>query len=316
MSKTLQAVRCPLFLWRKGMAGLYNPRSVRRIRRAEHFALEGGKSAYVRTSGSGILGWVKRQLPLRRQAGIAARLLPARFRFRFALAISRVQGRLISRMGGNGALSEAMMRDHWLRELTFHGPFSVPWRLHGREVLDEYAVPGPVLYVTTHIPMGEIPLRVVMELGYPVPVPVADPGRIVDEERYVVAGMAERIPAITAAPHVLARMRTLLARGTSVVCLADREFGAELSANPLRLAGRLGIPVIFVWAELAADRVVDVTFRTAPYPLCANEKEIEENLRELRALNGQVLRSLNVGVGLVETAESDAVGLEQRKTQS
>jgi hypothetical protein len=233
-------------------------------------------------------------MPLSRQARIASAVIPAALRFRFALTASRCQGRLTSALGGNGALTEALMRDHWLRELTFHGAFPVPWRLHGRDVLDRYAVPGPVLYYTTHLPMLEIPLRVVMEIGYPVPVPVADPGRLVDHERYVVPGMPAPIPAIPVSGHVLARMRTLFLQGTSVVCLADSEFGGELFTNPLRLTARLRVPVVLVWAELATDGVVDVTFEAAPHPLCESDEALAENLEYLQAINRGVLRSLRI----------------------
>jgi hypothetical protein len=250
-------------------------------------------------------------MPLSRQARIASALLPSRLHFRFALAASRWQGRLIARWGGNGALTEALMRDHWLRELTVHGPFPIPMRVHGLEVMDTYSVPGPVLYCATHLPLGEIPLRVPMEFGYPVPIPVADRGRVLKQERYLVAGMAERIPALPVSPYVLARMRTLLLRGQPVVCLADGEFGGELSANPLRLAARLRVPVIFSWAELAPDRVIDVTFRLAPHPLCETEEAIAENVAFLQEITERVLRSLGVGSRCVtsgrETSESEPV---------
>jgi hypothetical protein len=87
-------------------------------------------------------------------------------------------------------------------------------------------------------------------------------------------------------------MRTLLREGRSVVFLADSEFGGELSANPLRLAARLGIPVIFAWAELAADDVVDVTIVPAPHPFCENEAAIEENLQLLREITDRLLHQL------------------------
>lgn len=241
-------------------------------------------------------------------------LLPAGLRFRFALAASRWQGRLTAARGGNGALTEAMMHDHWLRELTLHGAFPVPWRLHGRDVLDRYTVPGPVLFYTTHLPLGEVPLRANIELGYPIPVPVADPGRILGRDQYVVTGMEQRIPALPAGPYVLARMRTLLRQGTSVVCLADNEFGGQISANPLRLAGRLRVPVIFVWAKLAADRIVDVTFQAAPHPLCEDEAAIAENVQSLRALNESELRLLGVRAASEVEEESPRARHARKRT--
>lgn len=251
-------------------------------------------------------------LPLSRQARLASAVIPSSLRFRFALAVSRWHGRIAGKLGGNGALTEALMRDHWLRELTFHGAFPVPWRLHGRDVLDRYVVPGPVLYYTMHLPMVEVPLRVVMEIGYPVPVPVADPGRI-EGDRYVVAGMAQRIPAIPANGHVLARMRTLLLQGTSVVCLADNEFGGELFTNPLRLTARLRVAVILVWAELAPDGVIDVTFEPAPHPFCETEEAIANNLAYLRQVNDRILGSLGIAL---KNAQAPCGPVEKSARQS
>jgi hypothetical protein len=184
------------------------------------------------------------------------------------------------------------MRDHWLRELTFHGGFPIPWRIQGRDVLEHYAALGPVLYCSTHLPLTEVQLRVLLDLGY-VPVPLADPGRM-NGDRYVVPGIAEPIPALAVNFHVLARMRSLLRQGTSVVCLADSEFAGPLSPKALRLAGRMGVPVIFSWAELAADHVIEVTFRPAPHPLCRNEQEIAENLEFLYGITSRILGTLGV----------------------
>lgn len=258
---------------------------------------------------------LKRKLPLSRQARLAAAILPASMRFRFAIAASRWQGRLTRVMGGNGALTEALMRDHWLRELTLRGPFPVPWRLRGREVLDRYATKGAVLYYSTHLPLGEIPLRAVIELGYPTPLPVADPGRIIGDEEYVVTGMTQRIHAIPASPYVLARVRRFLTEGTSVVFLADSEFAGPLSANPLRLARRLNVPVVFSWAELAHDGVVDVTICAAPHPYCKTEQEIANNLRLLGEINDRILRSLGVtsAARAGESAQPAGVVARQRR---
>jgi hypothetical protein len=257
-----------------------------------------------------LIAALKGMFPLSRQAGIVSAVVPPSKRFRFALTASRWHGRISEWRGRHAALTEALMRDHWLRELTLRGSFPIPWRLHGRDVLDRYIVPGPVLYYTMHLPLVEIPLRVVMELGYPVPVPVADPGRILAEDRYVVAGMAERIPAIPASGHVLTRMRTLLLQGTSVVCLADSEFGGALLANPLRLAARVHVPVILVWSELGNDDVIDVTFEPAPHPFCESEAAIKENLEYLRKIHGRLLRSVSIEDG-AHLAGSSAPGADE-----
>lgn len=250
--------------------------------------------ATVRPKISLVIGWLKRLLPLPRQARVADGVLPARQWFRFALWISRWQGRLVAARGGNRALTQALMLDHWLRELTRCGPFPVPWRLDGRDVVERVAASGPVLFCWTHLPLSEMPLRPYMELGYEPPVVVADPGRILDGDHVVVCGMAKGAPAVPATIHVFARIRNLFLQGRSVVCLADSDFAAPLSANPLRLAAKMRVPVVFQWSEIGPDGVVDVTFRDAPHPMCETEEEIAENLNFLRAANYRVLRSLGV----------------------
>ena len=244
---------------------------------------------------SSAISRLKQMLPLSRQARIFARLVPARYWFQCALHCSSLQGRIAEKMGGNGKLTELVMRDHWLREFTDRGRFPVPTRVAGREVLDEYLPRGPVLYCTMHVGMSDILLRFVVEQGYPVPVPIADSGRMVSKERYPVLGMNLPILALQAGPHVLARARTLLLRGTSVACMADRDYmDDQFNANPLRLAARMGVPIIFMWATLATDGVIDAEFRAAPHPYCENEAAVDDNLTALRDVRDEILASLGV----------------------
>ena len=245
---------------------------------------------------SSVISRLKKMLPLSRQVKILARLIPARFWFRCALLSSHLQGRIAQRTGGNGKLTELVMRDHWLREFTERGRFPVPIRLRGREVLDEFLPHGPVLYCPIHVGMSDIPLRFLAEHGYPVPVPVADSGRMVGGELYPVMGMNLSIPALGAGPHALARVRTVLLHGTSVACLADRDYLDErFNANPVRLAARMRVPLIFPWATLAKDGVIDCEFRAAPHPYGESEAAIEENLNALRQIREGILASLGIG---------------------
>lgn len=247
----------------------------------------------MRPRDSKVLSWLKEVMPLKRQARIAASVVPPRLRYPFALAISRWQGHMMKWLGRDGALTEVLMREYWIGELTFHGPFPIPWRLHGREALDRYSVPGPVLYYTTHTPLSTIPLRVLVELGFPIPVPIVDKGQIIDGDQYPVLGMAERVPAVTADGYSLTRMRTLFRSGRSVSCLLDRELGGGQYLNPLRLAARLAVPVLLAWAEMGPDNVIDVTFSPAPYPISKSEEEIAANTKALQQINERILQGIS-----------------------
>jgi len=247
------------------------------------------------------VSWFRRAMPLSRRVRIVASLLPKQRWFRFALLASKSQGRASNAMGGNGKLTELWMRDHWLRELTSHGTFPIPQRIHGREELDRYTAIGPVLYCSTHLSMFEICLRALVELGHR-PVAVADDGRIVDGQRYPVIGMSEKLPALRATPYTLTQMRSLLLSGKSVACMADSEYmDTDLSDNLVRFAYRLRIPVIFTWAKLGTDNVFDVMFQPAQSLYGEGTSCVEESMNFLRRLHRDIRQSLGLaiaGVGI------------------
>ncbi len=228
-------------------------------------------------------------LPLSRQAALVRHTLPRGMWFRAALTMARIHGRLISRMGGNGPFTTVMMLDFWLRELSFGGDFPIPYRVSGAEVVQ---APGPKLYTWTHLPLTEVPLRVGLEVGGTEPAVVSDPGKVVGDHDFLVFGWPHRIEALQADAQLLRRVKASLQGGKSVVFLADPYLGAPLSEVPLRVAARLHVPLVFQWAELHSDGVLDVTFRLAPHPFCEGEQALAENLAFLREQNQAALKKL------------------------
>ena len=228
-------------------------------------------------------------LPLTRQAAIVARVLPARSWYQAALLISRAQGAMIARMGGNGALTSALMLDHWLRELSFSGNFPIPHRKFG---IDVCLQPGPKLFCWTHLPLTEVPLRIYLEAGGAPVAVVSDMGKVVGENEFQVFGWPDRMEALPADEHLLSRVRDSLRSGKSVVFLADPYLGGPMSDIPVRLAGRLRVPLIFQWADLAADGVIEVTYREAPFPLSRSDEEVAGNLRFLTEARQRALVAL------------------------
>ncbi len=231
-------------------------------------------------------------LPLNRQAVLVRRLLPRRAWYRAALTVARAQGRLVARMGGNGALTTELMLDHWLRELSFAGYFAIPYRVRGLEVCK---TPGPKLYTWTHLPLTEVPLRVGLEQGCAAPAVVSDVGKVVGESEFLVFGWPERIEALPVNDQLLSRVKGTLRAGKSVVFLADPHLGGAMSEVPLRIAGRLHVPMVLQWADLQPDGHIEVTFRLAPRPLNENDEAVEENLRFLREARNRRLTALGWG---------------------
>lgn len=241
-------------------------------------------------------------LPLHRQATFVAHSLPARFWYRAALAIARAQGRLVERMGGNRVLTTELMLDLWLRELSFSGPYPIPCRSNGLEVC---LTSGPKLFCWTHLPLTEVPMRLYFEGGgRPVAV-VSDEGKIVGENQFQVFGWPERMEALPADAHLLQRVVRTLRSGKSVVFLADHFMGGPLSDVPVRLAGRVGVPLVFQWAELAPDGTLEATYRQAPCPYSRSEAEVAANMTFLRDARARTLSRLGWGTLPQDPAPSE-----------
>ena len=131
--------------------------------------------------------------------------------------------------------------------------------------------------------------------GAPVAV-VSDEGKIVGENQFQVFGWPERQEALLADTHLLSRVLRCLRAGKSVVYLSDHYLGGPMSEVPVRVASRLGVPLVCQWAELAADGTLVVTYREAPCPLAKTEAEIAENMKFLREARHRTLERLGWGV--------------------
>lgn len=186
------------------------------------------------------------------------------------------------------------MLDSWLRELTLCGPFPIPWKAIETKVLDEIEPGRGVLYCWTHVPLFEIPMNALVTFGRKPDWIVADPGNITNEGNFLVPGLTTRLDAIATDKRVLTRIRTALASGKSVACLADAEIGGPLSSHTLHVAGLVGALVIFFWAHRQPDGTIHVTFRSAPYPIARSPEQVKANLEFIRDRNREELGALGI----------------------
>ena len=243
-----------------------------------------------------LLRWLASLLNLRRRVRFVAWVLPNRYWYRAALALCRLQGSLNGMLGGNWILTEAVMLDHWLWELTAIGPFPIPWTLTGTEIIELADTQIGTVYCWIHESLAEFPLRPYLERGYPEPVVVADHGRIIGVDQLMVAGLNRRVTAIPANRYALSRAKRSLMDGVPVVCLADAQMGGALYPLVLQLAGRVGARVVFQWARRRPDGTIEVTFASPPRSKCDTAEAVQENLAFLRAAQQRAL----AGLGLAE----------------
>jgi hypothetical protein len=206
----------------------------------------------------------------------------------------RLQGALSGALGGNRVLTEAVMLDHWLWELTAVGPYPIPWTVTGAEIIESADPQIGTLYCWVHEPLAEFPLRPYLERGYREPMIVADRGRIIGVDQLMVAGLQQRVTAIPANRYALGRAQRSLREGVPVVCLADAQLGGTLYPLVLQLAGRVGARVVFQWAKRRPDGTIEVTFANPPHSKCDTEEAVRENLAFLRAAQQRALAALGL----------------------
>lgn len=231
--------------------------------------------------------------PLRSQVRFVTWVLPDRYWYRAALAVCRLQGVLSGLLGGNRVLTEAVMLDHWLWDLTAIGSFPVPWVLNGADVVKGTDPKIGSVFCWIHEPLVEFPMRLLLELGGPEGIVIADRGRIVDGG-YLVTGLKDRLTAIPADGFALARANRALKEGVSVICLADEYLGGPLQPFVLQLARQVGAQVVFQWAKRRRDGTIEVTIANPPHAYCENAGAVLENLDFLRAAQLRVLAELGL----------------------
>jgi hypothetical protein len=240
------------------------------------------------------LRWLASLLHLRRQARFVALVLPNRYWYRAALAMCRLQGILNGALGGNRVLTEAVMLDHWLWELTAVGQFPIPWTITGAEIIERADPQIGTVYCWIHEPLAEFPLRPYLERGYRDPMVVADRGRIIGVDQLMVMGLEKRVTAIPANRYALGRAQRSLREGVPVVCLADERLGGTLLPFVLQLAHRVGARVVFQWAKRRPDGTIEVTMANAPRPYCESAEAVRENLAFLGAAQQRALAALGL----------------------
>ncbi|MGH9595728.1 MAG: hypothetical protein ACRD3K_02915 [Edaphobacter sp.] len=201
---------------------------------------------------------------------------------------------MVGLLGGNRKLTEAVMLDHWLFALTVVGAFPIPYVLNGLDIIQAGDAKIGTLYCWIHEPLVEFPVRPLVELGRLKMAVVADPGRIVDGDRFVVAGTSIRVMAIPNVHYVLGRVKRALLNGVSVECLINEYMAGPIYPQVLRLVGRIGARVVFVSALRRPDDTIEVTLMKAPRPNCETEEAVQENLVCLRAAEERMLRDLGL----------------------
>lgn len=233
---------------------------------------------------------------MQRRARVVAAIVPRRHWFRVAVLMSRWHARITCTFRRNRrGISEAYLREDWLIELSRLGPFPVPIRIHGAELLKPTASDhAGVVMCGTHVPLIMVVMRATILAGCKPELVVADPDNMALENGMLYpTGLREGVPTAHPGPAGLLRIKTILRKRGLVVSTLDGHAGGPSRPDLLVLAGRLGARVVIYRPELAPDGVVDVSFHNAVHPFCDSDEAIEANMQAIRQEERELLAQLD-----------------------
>lgn len=254
-----------------------------------------------------IMKLLAKEFSLEKRARFVAAVLPRRHWFRAAVLLSRWHAHLsaIFRNRRPG-IAEAYLRENWLNQLTRVGPFPVPIRANGAELLQpaESERAGVVL-CGTHVPFIMVVIRSAILSGHRPDLVVTDQDNIrLENSHFQPTGMDHGVPAVPPGAAGLLRIRSVLRKKGLVACTLDRDSGGDIHPDLLILAGRLGARAVTFRAELASDGIVDIAFQNTIHPYCESREAIKENLSAILAAESELLRRLS---GVTDTKAPIAV---------
>ncbi len=162
--------------------------------------------------------------------------------------------------------------------------FPIPYRIRGLDLLDHN---NGLVLCTVHIPLIKVAICGLIENEFKVDAVIV--GEPIPGGKMSVWGITHKIPILLRNLHVLLKAKNLLQKNESVLLMVDQGAFGSYSPNILKLCGKLGSKLVFLFAELQVDGTVETYVTEAPFPYCKNSNEIEENLKYLKQASDEIV---------------------------
>ena len=163
--------------------------------------------------------------------------------------------------------------------------FSIPYEFKSNQV----SVNQGTLYCSTHLPLIEVGIKALIENNFPIEVAIA--AKPLEDSTISILGMEDNFPVIKSDSSVLLKTKTLLSKGSSVYVLIDRLELNDVSPNSLKICRISAAKTVFVFTKLDKKGVIQCWLEEAPFPNCATDGEIQENLEYLKRISLEIMRT-------------------------
>jgi hypothetical protein len=106
-----------------------------------------------------------------------------------------------------------------------------------------------------------------------------------------VWGITKKVPIIVKNTFSLLKSKTVIENKGTLVLMIDQTETGEYSPNIMKLCGKMDAKVVFFFAELNSQNVIECNCIEAPFPRCRTAEEINENLIFLRKKHDDILEN-------------------------
>ena len=165
-------------------------------------------------------------------------------------------------------------------------PFPVPYKLVGTEFLNEEC---GIILCSVHIPLVKVTLRALIENN--IDISAAIVGTPPKSNQMSVWGITDKISIIARNAFTLVKAKTVLEKKGKLVLMIDSTKTGLYSPNIMKLCGKIDAKIVFFFAELNAQNVVESYLIEAPFPRCRTAEEINQNLIFLRSKHDEILEN-------------------------
>lgn len=163
--------------------------------------------------------------------------------------------------------------------------FHVPYEFNSNQI----RINSGTLYCTTHLPLIEVGIKALVEHNFPIEVAIA--AKPLEDSTISILGMETHFPAIKSDSSVLLKTKSLLSKGASVYVLIDRLELDDLSPNSMKICRIATAKAVFVFTKLDKKGVIQCWLEEAPFPECATDEQIQENLEYLKNRSDSVMQT-------------------------
>jgi hypothetical protein len=164
--------------------------------------------------------------------------------------------------------------------------FPIPYKISGLESFDEDC---GIILCSVHIPSVKVTLRGLIDNH--VEISAAIVGTPPASNTMSLWGITDKVPIIVKNTYSLIKAKTVLENKGSLVLMVDHTETGLYSPNIMKLCGKLDAKVVFFFAELNAQNVVESYLIEAPFPRCRTAEEINQNLIFLRKKHDEILEN-------------------------